>query len=83
MHAPKISIYAWEKRNEDLLLLVFEELYSLTKSLLKKLFILLSAMIFIFYKLIVIAGLSVRTALLSAPIVHIPKEESWLFRQIK
>lgn len=83
MYAPKNPIYRWEKQNEELLLSLAEEFFSFAKLVLKKSLILLSALTFIFYKLIVIAGLSARTAFLSSPMVQIPKEESWLYRQIK
>lgn len=83
MNAPKISYYNWEKTNEERLTFAFEKSFSFSKSVLKKIFLTTNVLAFVFYKLILIAGLTARTAFLSAPIIKVESEESWLFRQIR
>lgn len=83
MNAPKISYYNWEKQNEERLTFAFGKSISFAKLFLNKIFLATNVLAFVFYKLILITGLIARTAFLSAPIIKIEREESWLFRQIR
>lgn len=83
MKAAKQYKEQWEEVNFLRLMRFIESVLKFTGAILAKTNAFTHVLLFLFYKLMVLAWRTGHVLLMTEPIVKIEKEETWIYRQIK
>lgn len=83
MKAAKQYKEQWEELNFLRLMKFTENVLKLAGDFLSKANAITHVLLFIFYKLMVIAWRTGHVLLMTEPLVKVEKEETWIYRQIK